>query len=201
MNWQRLIFTIVQVATLGFPLFAQSAAWQQSDVKDPFRGTAFLQFKLVGKFLTPPKHAESDPALVVHCLPGKRMRVFNGRFLNGYVVIGTVLDSTVVEREGLLTGTTFATAIPVQYRLDDGKIQAEQWSPSTDHSAAFFPGPTLYNLLYGHFSPHKEQSSPPVRKIVVAMDEYLGGEIVMQFDMPDPTQLADVCGVLLRNKK
>lgn len=203
MNWQRFVLTSVGVVTLvALPVsvFAQSAGWQQSEVRDPFRGTSFLQFKLVGKFLTPPKHVESDPSLIVHCLPGKHMRVFNGRFLSAYVVIGTVLNSTVVEHEGLLSGTTFAAAVPVQYRLDDGKIQTEHWSPSTDHSAAFFDEPTLNNLLYGHVLPHKERTSPPVRKVVIAMDEYLASEIVMQFDMPDPTQLADVCGALVHKK-
>ena len=38
---------------------------------------------------------------------------------------------------------------------------------------------------------HKENTSPPVKKVVIGFDEYLGGEVVMQFDMPDPTEVAE----------
>jgi hypothetical protein len=44
--------------------------------------------------------------------------------------------------------------------------------------------------------PHKENTSPPVRKVIIGFDEYLGGEVVMQFEMPDPTEIADACGVI-----
>jgi hypothetical protein len=85
----------------------------------------------------------------------------------------------------------------VQYRLDDGKIQTERWGISTDFSSAFFAEATLNNLLYGHVMAHREGSSAPVRKIVVATDEFVGGEIVIQFDMPEPDAVAEACGVIV----
>ncbi len=33
--------------------------------------------------------------------------------------------------------------------------------------------------------------------MVIGVSEYLGGEIVMQFDMPDASEVAEACGVIL----
>lgn len=55
---------------------------------------------------------------------------------------------------------------------------------------------TFANLLYAHHLYHKENTNPQVRKVVLGVNEYLGGEIVMQFDFPDSTEVADACGVI-----
>jgi hypothetical protein len=47
---------------------------------------------------------------------------------------------------------------------------------------------------------HKEGTNPPVHKVVMGMHENVGTEIVIQFDMPDPDQVADACGLLIRKK-
>jgi hypothetical protein len=44
---------------------------------------------------------------------------------------------------------------------------------------------------------HKENTSPQVRNIVLGVPEYLGGEIEMKFDLPDSTEVADACGIIL----
>jgi hypothetical protein len=112
----------------------------------------------------------------------------NGRFLDGSLVVGVVLNSQVRENGG-------GTAIVVSYRLDDGKIHQEAWSSSTDLSSVFFSQEALNTMLYGHFLDHKEGTGSSVRKVVIAADEYLAGEVVMQFDMPDATQVSESCGV------
>jgi len=33
--------------------------------------------------------------------------------------------------------------------------------------------------------------------VVIGVSEYLGGEVVMQFDMPDATEVAEGCGIVL----
>lgn len=183
---------------------ADAASWQQSDQKDALRGTSYVKFVLNGRFLTPPHNGGVStlaPTLIVSCLPGKHMRVFNGRFLNGYVSVGAILNSQISEHDGILTGKSFPEGIPVEYRLDDGKIQQENWSPSTDRTAAFFGESTLNNLLYGHVVPHKENTTAPIRKVVLAMDEYLAAEIVMQFDMPDASEIGDACGAIAHKGK
>jgi hypothetical protein len=48
--------------------------------------------------------------------------------------------------------------------------------------------------------PHKEGTGDPVHKIVIAADEYLAGQVVAQFDMPDPTQIAEACGAIIHKK-
>jgi hypothetical protein len=47
---------------------------------------------------------------------------------------------------------------------------------------------------------HKEGTSDPVHKVVIAADEYLATQVVAQFDMPDPTPVAEACGVILHKR-
>jgi hypothetical protein len=79
--------------------------------------------------------------------------------------------------------------------VDDGKSQIGLgWELTTNLSGAFFPGPVLTEFLYGH--KHKIDPAKPVHKLVVVMKELAGGDIIMQFDMPDPTTVAEACGVI-----
>jgi len=181
-----------------------SALWQREPKTDPLRDTNFLQFSLIGKFLTQPRNASNgNPTLIVHCKPGKDKKsnhgYTNGKFRDGYIFVGGVTDSSVSDN-----GNSFVT---VQFRLDDGKLQSESWGRSNDFSSIFFSHPTCFlcgggydifaNLLYGHAMYHKENTTPQVRKMVIGVSEYLGGEIVMQFDMPDSTEVAEACGIIL----
>jgi len=170
----------------------QQKQWQALPQTDALRGTRYTRFVLTGMFLTPPRQPTiPDPLLIVECIPGKRLRVYGGTFLDAYVSLGAVLNS-VVSQDG--------NGVLASYRLDDGKIKQELWSPSTDGTAAFFTSVTLNTLLYGHFLPHKPDTNPAIRKAVIAVNEYLAGEIVMQFDMPDPTEVADACGGLVHKR-
>jgi hypothetical protein len=170
---------------------APGAGWGKEEKTDALRGTHYLQFLLMGRFLTPPRQTSPDPKLVVQCLPGEHSvgyHVFtNGRYIASYLIVGPVLNSQL-------------SGLAVQYRLDDGKIQPELWGISTDFSSAFFSGTTLNNLLYGHVMAHKEGTSAPVHKLVIATDEFVGGEIVMQFDMPEPENVAEACGVVVHKR-
>ena len=180
------------------------ATWQRIEKTDPLRGTTYSQFALVGKFLTPPGGtANTNPVMVVRCVPGKDKKsghgYTNGRFREGYIHIGGEVDSVVSEGGN--------SSVSVMYRLDDGKLQGEQWGRSTDFSAIFSSHPTcglcgsgydiFANLLYGHAIYHKENTNPHIRKVVVGVNEYLSGEIVMQFDLPDSTEVAEACGIIL----
>ena len=181
----RAIWLAVAVLIASNLMPAQE--WIRTERTDAFRGTRYVQFELAGHFLTPPRDAGRGPRLVVQCLPGEHSvgyHVFkNGRTLAAYLIVGPVLDSHL-------------SRLTVQYRLNDGKIQTEIWGISTDFSGAFFGETTLNNLLYGHIAAHKENSTPPVSKVVIATDEFAGGEIVMQFDMPNPDALAEACGIV-----
>jgi hypothetical protein len=194
-------------ALLGL-LFATAVAmhaqnvptWKQEQKTDAFRGTSHMQFTLEGKFLTPPQRTTlSNPVMVVRCIPGNDHNGHTrGKYISGYIATGAVVD-TSVDRGG-------NSSIKVQFRRDDGKIQYASWSRSTDFSAIFlksvyapFGGSGFEefgNLLYAHFGYHKENTNPQVHKIVFDVPEYLGGEVVMQFDLPDSTAVADACGVI-----
>lgn len=140
--------------------------------------------------------------MVVRCQPGSfHHKHSEGKFLEGYIFVGSVVDTHV-------SGDSDARAA-VEYRLDDGKLQSDEWGHSTDYSSIFFGGETIAgdtgsvvfnNLLYGHLLPHKENTTPQVRKIVIGVPEFLGGEVVMQFDMPDATDVGESCGVIWHKK-
>jgi hypothetical protein len=110
-----------------------------------------------------------------------------GKFLTGYLVVDAVLDF----HEG---------KVPIEFRLDDGKLQTAQWAKSTDGSGAFFSDIDFDTLLYGHFLPHKENTNPPVRRIILGVPEYLGAQVQAEFDMPEPGEVADVCGITIHKK-
>lgn len=165
--------------------------WVRSEQTDAFSGVKYTQFMLAGRFLTPPRDASAQaPSMVLKCQAGRHRYgsgYLGGQALSSYITTGSVLDRN--ER-----------GVAVMYRLDDGKAHQEPWSISTDGTAAFFTDVTLNTLIYGHFMPHKENTGAPIHKVVIAMDEAYAGEIVMQFDMPDPTEIADVCGIALQKR-
>jgi hypothetical protein len=187
----RHIFVAIIFSAIGLAAQdAPSKAWTKVEKQDPLRGTQFVQYSLDGKYLTPPRKASPaiPPAIVLRCVPGSyahgRAR---GKLLAGYIFVGGVVDTNVGNAS---TGTT------VEFRLDDGKLQTYSWSHSTDFSSLFFGDMDLDILLYGHFLPHKENTNPQVRKVVLGVPEFLGGEVVMQFDMPDSSEVGDSCGVI-----
>jgi hypothetical protein len=194
---------VLVVAVLAVALSAaaqDTVKWQREDKADPLRGTQFTQFSLQGKYLTAPRNAapNATPAIVARCQSGS----FNhgharGKFLEGYISVGSVVATNV--------NYDMNIRVPVQFRLDDGKLQSNEWNHSTDYSSIFFGGECALcgngslefnNLLYGHQLPHKENTGPQVHKVVIGVPQYLGSEVVMQFDMPDATDVAETCGAV-----
>jgi hypothetical protein len=91
--------------------------------------------------------------------------------------------------------------ILVHYRIDDGKIIDQFWSRSTDFRAGFFGPKELGNILYGKPKGVRGgEPATPVRKVVVAVQEYLASQIVAQFDMPDPKEVGESCGLLIHTE-
>jgi hypothetical protein len=179
---------------------AHAQQWVRTDTTDQLRGTKIIQYTLDGKFLTPPKNAtaETRPMMVAQCTPGDfNHHTAHGKLIKAFIYVGAVLNSQV--------GYDASSRVPVEFRLDDGKIQKDSWSHSTDFSALFFnpyfPEGGFANMLYGHQLPHKPNTSPAIKKVVLEVPEYLGGAIVMQFDMPtDPTEVADNCGEIVHKR-
>jgi hypothetical protein len=180
------------LCTSAFVQQLASSGWIRESKNDSFSGTFYLEFTLSGKFLDRPKYENTAvPTLRIRCQPGKHSVGYHvyamGRTVSSALVIGDVVDAH-----------GFGTA--AMYRLDDGKPQTEIWQQSTDFAGVFFSESTLRNILYSHILPHKENSNAPTRKLVIAVDENGAGKVVMQFDLPDPTELADACGQIIHKQ-
>jgi hypothetical protein len=170
----------------------QAEKWIREDKTDPLRGTNYSVFDIDGKFLTPPKNPVDDaPRFIVKCAPGGHKRV-GGGYINGKLLAAYVTVHAVLGRRG--------SGAQVHYRLDDGKMHNEIWDISDDGRELFLPEIEFNTVLYGHFTKHKEGTNEPVHKLVLGVNEHRGGEVVIQFDMPDPTEMADACGALIRKK-
>lgn len=203
-----LLLSLVSVAASGqqpqLTTPPKQSTWVREEKSDPLRGNQFSKFSLEGKYLTPPRNAApgAAPTMVVRCESGSFGHGHaHGKFLEGYIFVGSVVETHV--------SYDSSSRVAVEYRLDDGKLQSDGWSHSTDYSSIFFGADTIAggtgsvvfnNLLYGHMLPHKENTNPQVRKVVIGVPEYLGGEVVMQFDLPDSTDVAETCGVIWHKK-
>jgi hypothetical protein len=178
---------MVVVVLLLFATSMWGEQWKAETKSDALTGKSYVSFTLAGKYLTPPsKNPDTPPTIMLRCDPAPHMRL-SGKLLAGFIIVNTVLD---LENGGRST---------VQYRLDDGKLhQTGTMNYSTDYQALVVDNLLLGNMLWGHWMTHKPNSSPQVRKFVIAVQEHLGGQIVMQFDMPDATQVSSSCGAEYR---
>ena len=182
------ILVVVCLASSSVP---QNDKWIREDKTDPLRGP-YSVFSIDGKFLTPPQKPTDDtPFFFVKCIAGHRKKV-NGGYINGKLLNAFITVDAIVGRSG--------DSAVVHYRLDDGKMHTEDWNIGTNGTTLFLPEIELNTVLYGHFSKHKENTNPPVRKLVVGVNERRAAEVVIQFDMPDPTEMADACGLLIRKE-
>lgn len=186
---------VLLVGLIGPGAALQAPNWEIRQVKDAFRDTEFTEFRLEGKYLAAPSKYSSNPAMVLRCAPwphgsGK----YQGKLNEALLLVGdTHLAHFGSSRSG-------GSRVPTQYRLDDGKIHTEYLYPTTDSKAVSLQpaacGDCVVNdFFYGHQISHKEGSSPQVRKVVVSIPEHHGGDIVIQFDLPDVTEVARACGV------
>jgi hypothetical protein len=187
------------MATLAIAC-AQTPVWSEADKSDPLHQTSFKEFCLQGKFLVPPLQSNlTAPVLVLHCQPGRHGHgkvQTNGHFIEGWIATGAVLNSQAGK---------FGASVPVEYRLDGGKLQTGAWEVGADHlrvslNLPFCGDCNLNSLLYGHVLQHKEGTSAQIQKIILGVTEYLAGQIQMQFDLPDSTEVAEMCGAIAHKR-
>jgi hypothetical protein len=193
---QTLKVPILAVAACLLTPSAFAQNWTKQEKTDAFSGTKFIQYTLPGKFLTPPQHGTlSAPALILQCVPGEAKYSKGwysaGKLIKGWIDVGASINSTI-------------DGVPVMYRRDDGKAQSELWSKSTDLVALFPSGLELNHILFAHDLIHKVNTTPPVHKLVLMTDEFMGTGIVMQFDLTDlegSDSIASQCGLAIYPKK
>lgn len=163
--------------------------------RDPLQEINFQQWTLNGTFLIAPQGipARARPELVVRCQPGRHnFGHTRGTFISGYIYVGAIVGGQNDYTPG---------DVGFQFRLDDGKLQSAAWQHSTDFSSVFFSSEDFNNFLFGHMLPHKTHTNPPVKKVIVGLQQYLGGEVEMEFDMPDPTAVGNACGAIWHRKR
>ena len=175
-------------ASIGF---AQSAppqpssghAWRESQRANAADAFDYSRFTLEGKFLTAPHNVgRGRPAFVVDCIPADESPRGKATFLTGDLIVGTALKVVYVEPEEI-RGTSYFPKVAVRYRTDDAKREVdEQWSPRSDKTAASIPKHSLKEILRAH-------------TVAIKADDDHGRQVVMQFDMPDPTLVEQGCNV------
>lgn len=94
------------------------------------------RFTLVGKFLKPLEGDTTNrPALVVDCSSYNRSH--RSKFWRGNLVVGDPLKIDWVEPEEI-HGISYFPKVAVEYRLNDGKKEKENWTPGTDKTSLLF---------------------------------------------------------------
>lgn len=182
----------MKVLALLLLLTSSAPSWNVEKKVDAFRGTHYTRYILTGSFLQAPSDGQLEaPALVVDCQPGHHSVGYhvykNGQFYDAFIIVGAMVSGAP---EG----------IPVQYRLDGGKIQSGVWNRSTNFKSLFLSEGTLNNLFFGHFARHSANTSSPINSFAVAVDEYVAGEVDMRFDLPDDPTVAEACGLIVHKK-
>ncbi len=174
----RLMIKIAIGLLLTASALAQEpAGWRYVKVGDPLHAKVHDKLVLDGKYLTPPRTAVQGfaPSIVVSCSDGK--------LENTYINVGAVIVSAGVPAL-FDTSTMIANMRLIEARLDGKKVKviSDPRGVSTDHTAVFLlnTGKQLKNILNAH-------------QVILGVDEYLGSQVIMQFDMPDPSPVVTTC--------
>ncbi len=182
-------------------LAAQDAPqWQSEHVKDAFLGTEVIQYRLEGKYLATPFTKPATPAIYLQCTPGPNNHgKYDGKLESAFLFVGDT-DERHVSYDRRTRAREREAPVVTQYRLDDGKVRTQSLGHSPDFKMISLQPDAcgdcmISELLYGHIIPHKENTSPQIRKIVFNIPEPRGGNVVIQFDLPDVTEVARTCGV------
>jgi hypothetical protein len=163
---------------------SSSPEWRQTQRTDDVRG-AYTRFTLVGKFLKSPEGDTANrPALVVDCSSYNRSH--RSKFWRGSLVVGDPLKIDWVEPEEI-HGISYFPKVAVEYRVNDGKEEKENWTPGTDKTSASFSKGSFEKMLRA-------------QTVEITAEENHGSQVVMQFDMPDPTPVERTCDVDFHGK-
>jgi len=141
-------------------------SWRYLKDNDPLHGKIHDKFVLDGKYLTPPPTLSPGfaPSLVILC--------YEGRVEKNYLSAGAVVAHN---------SDTGIFPVLIEGRLDGKKSDLIGDSLSADGQAVFFTRVDLRKLLKAH-------------QAILGVNEYLGPEVVMQFDMPDSKAVFERCG-------
>jgi hypothetical protein len=143
----------------------ESPGWRYVKDDDPLHGKVHDKFVLDGKYLTPPRTVAQG------FVPSMVVMCSDGKVEQNYIAVGAVVT---LKSKGF-----FADLL--ESRVDGKKGAIAATGAATDGTAVFFTRVDLKNILKAH-------------QVIVGVNEYLGAEVVMQFDMPDPLPVFTTCG-------
>ncbi|HET9285888.1 MAG TPA: hypothetical protein VFR24_28375 [Candidatus Angelobacter sp.] len=197
----RVSFGILVLLFSTSLVAAQDTApqWQTNHVKDAFLGAESIQYRLEGKYLATPFTKPATPAIYLQCTPGSNNHGrYDGKLQNAFLFVGDTDDRHA--RYGRKTRARERETVVTQYRLDDGKVHTQYLGHSPDFKMISLQpegcGECMINdLFYGHIVSHKENTSPQIKKVVFNIPDPKSGNVVIQFDLPDVTEVAKNCGV------
>lgn len=176
----------ISIAAAAGPQPASGPDWQTSQRTD-YHGAPYTQFTLAGRFVKRP-HADvtSPPSLVVNCEPTKESRWSRPGFRDALLRVGTNLKIDYIEPEEI-RAMSYDPKVTAEYRLDDRKVENEEWAPGPDKTSAYLPKEALAKLLQAH-------------TVLITVNEESAAEVEMQFDVPDPGKLSQACHLKLHRK-
>jgi hypothetical protein len=108
-------------------------------------------------------------------------RFHRSKFVRGDLIVGAPLKIDWVEPEEI-HGTSYYPKVLVRFRLNDANEVKEEWPAGSDKSSATFSKDWLKKMLRA-------------QTVELTADDDRGSQVVMQFDMPDPTLIEQGCGV------
>jgi hypothetical protein len=102
------------------------------------------------------------------------------------LVVGDPLKIDWVEPEQIEV-MSYYPKVAVVYRLNDGKEDKENWTPGTDKTSASFPKSSFEKILRA-------------QTLELTAEDNRGSQVIMQFDLPDPTSVEQTCNVDVHKK-
>jgi len=175
----RLAFAVCMIGSI-LPAVAQHskavdnpAQWQYAKDDDLLHGKVHDRFILEGVYLTPPRLPTTVPSIVVECSAGKVEQ--------NYFSTGAVVAHRDQSQHGMLL---------LEGRIDGKRDDFLTTGLSTDRQSVFFTRIDLKGVL-------------AAKQVIVGAYEYMGAQVVMRFDIPDPSPVMEKCGSdrMLRTKK
>jgi len=164
------------------PQLPPGKQWREAPKTDAAHPAPYTEFTLAGKFIKwPQADVTVRPTLALDCMLEERSHGTKGTFLQGNLFVGTVLKIDYVEPEQI-EGISYFQKVSVRYRFDDEKMRKGEWPPGKDKNSVSIPEDNLKNLLRAH-------------TVLIMVDEDQGGEVSMQFDIPDSAKVGETCGV------
>ena len=186
--------------------YAPSQEWTRMDVDDPRQGRQYIEFTLRGEFAKAP-HVANDvfPLMILHCQKGSYSSGhLRGKLLGGVLHVGRITNDSIVRddsHEDLFSSKIDPDGYYVEFSYDDGEPQSDHWDNALDYRGIGFGQEELSGILWAQKWPHKEDSGLPVKKFSIRIQPPEAGQILLQFNLPDPTAVSELCGCTYFKKK